>query len=67
LIDVSLLTAMAARRRTESRGAHYRADYPVRDDERWLSHTFAAKGRDGPVFENGAVRMGRIAPAARRY
>jgi succinate dehydrogenase / fumarate reductase flavoprotein subunit len=67
LIDVSMLTAMAALRRTESRGAHYRADHPVRDDERWLSHSFAVKGPNGPVFEDGAVRMGRIAPAARRY
>lgn len=28
----------AAKIRTESRGAHYRADYPSRDDERWLTH-----------------------------
>jgi succinate dehydrogenase / fumarate reductase flavoprotein subunit len=67
LIDVSMLTAMAALRRTESRGAHYRADHPARDDGRWLSHTFAVKGPDGPVFSDGAVRMGRIIPAARSY
>ena len=66
LIDVSMLVAMAALRRTESRGAHYRADHPARDDERWLAHTFAVKGPDGPVFKDGAVRMGRIVPAARR-
>jgi len=28
----------AAKIRTESRGAHYRADFPSRDDEHWLTH-----------------------------
>jgi succinate dehydrogenase / fumarate reductase flavoprotein subunit len=57
LIDLSSLVAMAALRRTESRGAHYRADYPARDDEQWLAHTFAVKGSAGPVLSDGAVRM----------
>jgi succinate dehydrogenase / fumarate reductase flavoprotein subunit len=67
LIDMAALVARAALRRTESRGAHYRADYPERDDQRWLVHTFAVKGVDGPVLSDGAVRMGRMAPAARSY
>jgi aspartate oxidase len=28
----------AASRRTESRGAHFRSDFPLPDDERWLRH-----------------------------
>ncbi|MEX0784624.1 MAG: L-aspartate oxidase [Dehalococcoidia bacterium] len=32
---VSRLMLEAALRRTESRGAHYRGDYPERDDRRW--------------------------------
>ena len=28
----------AAMRRTESRGAHYRADFPLPDDDHWLVH-----------------------------
>ena len=32
---VARLIARAARRREESRGGHYRLDYPGRDDARW--------------------------------
>lgn len=35
LVTVARLIARAARRRTESRGGHYRSDYPERDDVHW--------------------------------
>ena len=35
LLTVGRLIARAALRREESRGAHYRADYPKRDDIHW--------------------------------
>ena len=35
LVIVGRLMARAALRRQESRGGHYRFDFPVRDDERW--------------------------------
>jgi len=38
LTTVSRLIARAALRREESRGAHFRADYPTRDDVRWRCH-----------------------------
>ena len=38
LSTVARLIARAALRRTESRGGHYRLDYPARDDERWCVH-----------------------------
>jgi succinate dehydrogenase / fumarate reductase flavoprotein subunit len=67
LMDLALLTAAAARQRTESRGAHARDDFPERDDGKWLRHSLA-------WLENGKVRLGSRpvdittwAPKPRKY
>ena len=39
LFEVAQATAISALKRTESRGAHARDDYPERDDESWLCHS----------------------------
>ncbi len=44
--SVSLHSAVG---RTESRGAHAREDFPKRDDEGWLKHTFCWLNDDGHV------------------
>lgn len=67
LLDLCEVIAKGALRRTESRGAHYRTDYPTRDDVNWLAHTFARWSPDGPVLTNGPVAITRYPPAARSY
>jgi L-aspartate oxidase len=37
------LMAHAALRREESRGAHFRRDFPTRDDDRWQRHVGDAR------------------------
>ena len=39
LMEVAEATAIAAEVRKESRGAHARNDFTVRDDENWLCHS----------------------------
>lgn len=42
LLPVAIATAHSALARQESRGAHYRKDFPNRDDTNWLKHTLYA-------------------------
>jgi succinate dehydrogenase / fumarate reductase flavoprotein subunit len=48
LLDMAEVTAVSALSRTESRGGHYREDYPNRDDDNWLRHSLAWR-RDGKI------------------
>jgi fumarate reductase flavoprotein subunit len=47
LFDVAEAVLRSALGREESRGAHQRTDFPARDDERFLAHSLASRGRDG--------------------
>lgn len=38
MLTVARITVQAALWRTESRGAHYRSDYPRRDENNWKKH-----------------------------
>jgi fumarate reductase (CoM/CoB) subunit A len=43
LLDVAEVIIRAATMRQESRGSHYRADYPERDDAQWLTNLFVTR------------------------
>ncbi len=62
LIDVAETIVAGALGRQESRGAHYRSDFPARDDTNWLKHTLAVRTPDGPRLNYVPVTITRFPP-----
>jgi succinate dehydrogenase / fumarate reductase flavoprotein subunit len=56
-----------ARLRDESRGAHYKPEFPARDDERFLKTTLATHGEDGARIDYAPVDTRFIPPRPRTY
>jgi succinate dehydrogenase / fumarate reductase flavoprotein subunit len=67
LLELALITAAAALHRTESRGAHFRQDYPERDDIRWLRHSLARREGEDVSFTYRPVDVSRWPPKPRAY
>src|SRR5207247_11341645 len=62
LVDLAETVVAGALARSESRGAHYRADFPKRDDVNWLKHTLGYYTAGGPRLENAPVPIPRFPP-----
>lgn len=67
LINLSKVIASSALQREESRGAHFRDDFPQRDDAGWLNHTFAFKKGRAVEFKYKPVKITRFQPEMRKY
>jgi succinate dehydrogenase/fumarate reductase flavoprotein subunit len=46
LHTLALLVSRSALAREESRGSHYRSDFPYRDDDNFQRHSLVRKGQD---------------------
>ncbi|MCW1971048.1 MAG: succinate dehydrogenase flavoprotein subunit [Anaerolineae bacterium] len=66
LLDLAEVTAAAALWREESRGGHYREDFPNRDDSKFLQHSFAWMSNDIQI-KTKPVRITRHQPVERKY
>jgi len=67
MLEVAEVVLVSALARTESRGAHYRLDYPKRDDVNWLKHTLAYRTPEGPRLEYIPVKITKWEPKERKY
>ncbi|MGE5842786.1 MAG: succinate dehydrogenase flavoprotein subunit [Deltaproteobacteria bacterium] len=67
LLDLAEAIAVSAKSRQESRGAHYREDYPDRDDQNWLKHTLVQRTQGLPRVFYKPVTVTRFKPKPREY
>ena len=68
MLDIAQTMVACALRREESRGAHQRTDFPLRDDERFLAHSLVSRNGDGsPRVEYLPVTITRWPPGERVY
>jgi succinate dehydrogenase / fumarate reductase flavoprotein subunit len=67
MLELARVIVQGARLRDESRGAHYKPDFPERNDEKFLKTTKASFVNDAPKFEFEAVDISHINPRPRRY
>lgn len=67
MLEVARVITLGALNRNESRGAHYKPDFPNRDDENFLKTTIAEYSGEGPVLSYAPVDISLIAPRKRDY
>jgi succinate dehydrogenase / fumarate reductase, flavoprotein subunit len=72
LLELAEVFVVSARARNESRGGHFREDYPNRDDVNFMRHTMAylevdAEGREAIRLDYKPVTVTRYQPMERKY
>ena len=67
MLHLAEATVEGAFARKESRGSHFRVDYPNRDDEHWLCHTLAFKTTEGVKLDYKGVTITSYPPKERTY
>lgn len=67
MLKIAEAIAFSALQRQESRGAHYRTDFPERNDEAWLRHTLVFQTAKGLEVRYKPVTVTRFLPKARTY
>jgi len=67
LLGLAEVMLLASQKRTESRGAHYREDFPERDDARWLCHSLVYRDGDQVHHATKPVSITRFQPKPRVY
>ena len=66
-LDLSEAILVSALHRKESRGAHFREDFPARADQYYLKHTFLFNTPKGAKVKYRPVKIKRFQPEARIY
>ena len=67
MLQLARVITLGALNRDESRGAHYKPDFPDRDDDNFLKTTIAEYSDEAPVFSYEPVDISLVEPRKRDY
>ena len=67
MLQLARVITLGALNRNESRGAHYKPDFPDRNDDEWLKTTIAEYSDEAPVFSYEGVDVSLVEPRKRDY
>ena len=67
MLQLARVITLGALNRNESRGAHYKPDFPDRNDEEWLKTTIAEYSEEAPVLSYEPVNVSIVEPRKRDY
>ncbi|MFX0181333.1 MAG: FAD-dependent oxidoreductase [Candidatus Hodarchaeota archaeon] len=67
MIDIAEATTYAALWRKESRGAHFRRDYPKRNDNDYLLHSMIYRENGSLIIKTKPVKLGLFKVKERKY
>src|SRR3954451_12410291 len=67
MLELARVITLGALNRNESRGAHYKPDFPERNDDEWLKTTIAEYSEEAPVFSYEPVDVSLVVPRKRDY
>jgi len=67
MLQLARVITLGALNRNESRGAHYKPDFPERNDEEWLKTTIAEYSDEAPVLSYEPVNVSLVEPRKRDY
>ena len=67
MLQLARVITLGAFNRNESRGAHYKPDFPERDDANWMKTTIAEYSDEAPVFSYEPIDVSLVEPRKRDY
>lgn len=67
MLDLAEVIILGALNREETRGSHFRTDFPQRRDKEWLKHTLISWNQGEPEISYRDVKIGKYLPQERKY
>ena len=67
MLDLAEVITLGGLNREETRGSHFRTDFPSRNDKDWLKHTLVSLEDGKPRISYTEVKIDKYAPKERKY